>query len=142
MTLKEIEKIIDEADFCLKKKKDEKYHYGLDAEEGKHVMKHLLDRDLENGYVFIFFKLNDNGFVTKRWFIDHFDKEKKIIKKKLGDMTDDEIKHIEQEFCGNDSCDKCPLQVNKLYWCGASFPHFRKDYFNYKDIEIEINTEE
>ena len=90
MKLKEIEKIIDESDCYWLKRGDWKLLCTLNHEWTKGDLKRQVMCTIENGYSYVFIKLNDNGEAEKTWKVDHIDKEKKIIKKKLDEMKKDD----------------------------------------------------
>ena len=65
---------------------------------------------------------------------------KKIIKKKLDDMTEDEVKRIEQKYCHSVPCKECPLRVGIA--CLSSFPYWKHQYESNKDKEFDVEVEE
>ena len=97
MTLKEIYKIIDEADVFFVNTGDKKSVLSIDAEYTKNSVKTCIENDVKKGHMFIFYKLNDKGEVEKSWRVDHIDKEKKEKKeKKRKYKKGDQIKTIEE----------------------------------------------
>ena len=147
MTLKEIYKIIDEADFFLLKENNKKYIIGLDDQYDRLHEKNCIEENIESDCVYIFFKLNDNYEVEKRWVVDHIDPETKIIKKRLHDMSDEEIENFKNKECKKHSeCFNCPLyngETDPNYSpCYFSFIYARKLYLNSKNKEFEVEVEE
>ena len=160
MTLKEIEKIIDDADVVM-------YGYHT-TNEGflaslhemdtnfkiyeKEAYRHANDKsypqpymDGETNYYYKFNK--DTGDMTLLAKVDHVDKEKKIIKKKLDEMTDEEIENFKKRVCSKHwECFDCPFyngETREDYSpCYEAFIYYRSGYLKYKDREIEIEVEE
>ena len=144
MTLKEIEKIIDEADFFWAMNGDDKRAVTLPKEqEYRNFIKKSVKQYIEHGWKLVFFKLSDVGFVTKTWFVDCIDKEKKVVRKKLDDMTPDELYQLEVKYpCkGSPSCFDCPLNDSVTHACLIHFAYCKKVYENNKDKEFEIEVE-
>lgn len=73
MTLKEIEKIIDEADSCFLKEGDDVRTVMLLSKGSKNLEKRRVESKIENGCTYVFIKLNYKGEVKKRWAVDHID---------------------------------------------------------------------
>lgn len=68
---------------------------------------------------------------------------KKIIKKKLDEMTVNEVKQIEKRYCTTDSlCRVCPLHIKGEVSCLVQFHYWKQQYETYKDKEFEIEVEE
>ena len=148
MTLTEIKKVIDEADFCLIRDGDNKSIASLFTQERKEVVEALIERNIHFGLTYTFFKFDDNDEVRKMCIIDRIDKRKKTIKKKLDDMTDSEIAKVRGRICnGRKTCDGCLFAYNKpglafANICLSSFPTLKERYLNNKDKEFEIEVEE
>lgn len=147
MTLKEIEKIIDEANYYLVK--DEEEILPLDTTVSKEQMKHDIKYYTNTvGRKYVFYKYNEETEeVTILAKVDHVDKEKKIIKKKLGDMSDEEIENFKKRVCCKHSeCFDCPFyngETREDYSpCYEAFIYYRSGYLKYKNREIEIEVEE
>ncbi len=70
---------------------------------------------------------------------------KKIVKKKLDEMTEEEIMQVMDRFCDADDsndcvdCD-CPFAYGKK--CLASFPFWKKLYEANKDKEFDVEVED
>ncbi len=153
MTLKEIEKIIDEADFIIGKKEDEASNYESistvnpldDHREGR---KQSLIEYLKQGWVMTFYRANFKTMELRQLAkVDHIDPEKKIIKKKLDEMTDEEIENFKKRVCCKHSeCFNCPFyngEAREDYSpCYEAFIYYRSGYLKYKDREIEMEVEE
>ncbi len=143
MTLKEIEKIIDESDAFLFKDGDRKCFVPLNHQGAKDSEKGIVDHYIERGCSYIFYKHDDNGGVEKSWIVDHIDKEKKIVKKKLGDMTYEEIEQVEAKYCKPETaCSDCPLFANNNTACIAYYARCKKQFEAYKNRMFEIEVEE
>ena len=145
MTLKEIEKIIDKADIYLIKNETEEMVYLLGTFGIKRAIKNRITSDVKEGYTCFLYKFNEEtGDMTTLAKVDHIDKEKKIVRKTLDEMTEEELDRISTEFCNKISCRECPLWADKTYYgcCAASFHQWRENYFKWKDKEIEFEVEE
>lgn len=63
------------------------------------------------------------------------------MKKKLGDMTDEEIEQLKTRYCKHDAlCKDCPFRVNDI--CLSGFPFWKCLCETYKDKEFEVEVEE
>lgn len=161
MTLKEIEKIIDEADFTMyghQRDRDQEldgHWYPMDAnckkyekEEYRHANDLNYPQAFMDGDVKCYYKFNKmTGEMTLLAKVDHVDKEKKIIKKKLDDMTDEEIENFKKRVCCKHwECFDCPFyngETREDYSpCYEAFIYYRSGYLKYKNREIEIEVEE
>lgn len=142
MTLKEIYKIIDESDTFLFKDGDRKCFLPLNSQDAKDSEKGIVDHYVKKGYSYIFYKHDDKGGVEKSWIVDHIDKEKKIVKKKLDDMTEQEIIILANTFCHKLTCATCPLSSQDGYCISNSFITDKEHYLENKDKEFEIEVEE
>lgn len=143
MTLREIEKIIDEADFCMERTDNSKKIISLSTDIQKGMVKQEIEYKISKGFTYIFFEIDINGDVEKQVWADHIDKEKIIVKKKLDEMTDEEIKQLRDKLCViNNACDGCPLTTNRAYGCAADFSYWKNNYFKFKDKEFEVEVEE
>ncbi len=143
MTLKEIYKIIDESDCFLIKDGNKKIVIALDCQEAKNWEKIMVNGYIKAGHTLVFSKLDNNGGVEKSWIVDHIDKEKKIVKKKLDEMSDEEIKLVQSKLCKDrKNCDGCPFETNLIYECALDFSKWKENYFKFKDKEFEIEVEE
>ena len=145
MTLKEIKKIIDEADFYLVNRgtEDKKRILSIVDQGAKSWVKNAIEYDIKIGCSFIFFKFNDNYEVEKRWVVAHIDKEKKIIKKKLDEMSDKEIQQVRDKFCNHDDdigCNGCHFDYGST--CLARFNYWKQLVESNKDREFEVEVEE
>lgn len=141
MTLKEIYKIIDEAScyFVLGRKRV----VSLDNQDFKGEAKRGIRYDMTRGRTLVFLKFNDNGEVEGRWVVDHIDKEKKIVTKRLDMMNSDELEKLRHSHCsGKTTCKSCALWVEDRSLCLLNFPFWKKYYFEYKDREFKIEVEE
>ena len=145
MTLNEIKKIIDEADIYLIKDGDKKYITSITTQGCKKVIEAWIEKSVQFGRTYIFFKFDDNGEVEKRWVVDHIDKEKKIVKKKLDEMTEDELKKLSETVCHDFNCKCCPLAFYDEYGSrlclSEYFNSWKKQYLETKDREIEVEVE-
>ena len=143
MTLTEIKKVIDEADVAIEKQNDGKENILLIEDEiDRFVLKFHLKTFLASGSLLNFYKFNDEtremAFLAK---VDHIDKEKKIIKKKLDEMTKEEVRQLKDKLCvSRGSCRDCPFH-NKFY-CYGNFPFWKDRYEECKDKEFKIEVEE
>ena len=145
MTLKEIEKIIDESDCFLIKDGNKKIVIALDCQEAKNWEKIMVNGYIKAGHTLVFSKLDNNGGVEKSWIVDHIDKEKKVIKKRLDEMTQEETLQVKDKLCkGGEICAGCPLFDEGAVACLVDFPFWKKLYEDNKDkkFEIEIEVEE
>ena len=143
MTLKEIEKLIDEANVVYNENKTG-FGYYLHLKEFKDKTYHkLYFKDyIEAGNVLYYYNRNkDTGEMKLLAKVDHIDKEKKIVKKKLDDMTQEEIEQVSGRICFENSCQKCPFTDNNNLECLAGFLDWKKRYLDNKDREFEIEEE-
>lgn len=68
---------------------------------------------------------------------------KKIIKKKIDEMTEEEIMQVMAGFCfENYSCKKCPFIDKNNSKCLDGFLDWKKEYLDNKDREFEVEVEE
>ena len=147
MTLKEIEKIIDESNFVITKGKlFGKEFYPLHDQEEKNIEKFMIDVDIKRGIIYFFYRLDEEtGEMTLLAKVDHVDKEKKVIKKRLDEMTQEETLQVKDKLCkGGEICAGCPLFDKGAVACLVDFPFWKKLYEDNKDkkFEIEIEVEE
>lgn len=142
MTLTEIYKIIDEADYVhIKSPKEERFNDVC----SKRINKESLEPAVKCGYVFTYYKRNEEtGEMTLLAKVDHIDKEKKIVKKKLGEMSDEEIKQVRDKFCKDGFvCHACPFSYSRLDpECLAWFNTWKERIENTKDKEFDVEVEE
>jgi len=93
-----------------------------------------------------FYKFNEEtGEMTLLAKVDHIDKEKEkiIIKKKLDEMTEEEIEQVEARLC-KPLCYKCPFlyksqQGNR---CLREYGVWKKGIEDNKDKEFDVEVEE
>lgn len=148
MTLKEIYKIIDEYNIYLEL--DGLVQCDVSSPYCSNDKEYFLERVshcVNNGEKVILLKVNKKGEIVKQICIDHIDKEKKIIKKKLEEMTDEEIENFKKRVCCKHwECFDCPFyngETREDYSpCYEAFIYYRSGYLKYKDREIEIEVEE
>jgi hypothetical protein len=81
---------------------------------------------------------NEKGNLNK----DNVVKEKKIIKKKLDEMTQKEIDKVSARLCFGNTCQECPFVDNNDLKCLDDFLDWKKRYLDNKDKEFEIEVEE
>ena len=145
MTLKEIEKIIDESVVVQEEKSDRKNKIWLiEGVPEKEGFKSNVEQLLEKGSVLHFYTIfKVSGVLGYYAKIDHIDKKTKVIKKKLDEMTNEEIKQVMDRICDpedSNDCDDCPFDYGKK--CLASFPFWKKLYEDNKDKEFDVEVEE
>ena len=140
MTLKEIYKIIDEADYVhIKSPKEERFNDVC----SKRLNKESVEPAVKCGYVFTYYKRNEEtGEMTLLAKVDHIDKEKKIVKKKLDEMTQKEIDKVSARLCLNNTCQECPFSDNSDLKCLDDFLDWKKRYLDNKDKEFDVEVEE
>lgn len=67
---------------------------------------------------------------------------KKIVKKKLDEMTEEELMQVMGMFClENYSCKKCPFTDKRVSECLDGFLDWKKRYLDNKNREFEIEVE-
>ena len=149
MTLKGIERVIDIADYVgfipgfskvsiepIENKEKEKEYF-------RHANDELFISHYTDGEVRYYYRLNkETGEMTLLAKIDHIDKERKTIKKKLSDMTDEEIWEARTLNCRFRSCNACPLYAGELDTCLINYITWREHYLKYKDREFEVEVDE
>ena len=65
------------------------------------------------------------------------------MKKKLDEMTEDEIKKLEKRYCTEEQlCCECPLNVKNELACLSNFYYWENIYKTYKDKEFDVEVEE
>ena len=65
------------------------------------------------------------------------------MKKKLDEMTEEEIKKLENRYCTEEQlCCECPLNVKNELACLSNFYYWKNIYKNYKDKEFDVEVEE
>ena len=65
------------------------------------------------------------------------------MKKKLDEMTEEEIKKLEKRYCTvQQCCYNCPLNVTNELACLSNFYYWKNIYKTYKDKEFEIEVKE
>lgn len=68
---------------------------------------------------------------------------KKIVKKKLNEMTGKDLIQLEIKYCGKfKNCDNCPLNDRIGSACITHFLFWKNQYERMKDKEFEIEVEE
>ena len=68
---------------------------------------------------------------------------KKIVKKKLDEMTEDEINQLYDSYCTDDAiCDVCAFRDKDFFKCFYKFIMWKKLYIRNKDKEFEIEVKE
>ena len=140
MTLKEIYKIIDEADVVYFKENNYSRIAFLAA---KGLEKMSVEPLVNKNYVLTYYKLNkETGEMTLLAKVDHIDKEKKIVKKKLDEMTQKEIDKVSARLCLNNTCQECPFSDNNDFKCLDDFLDWKKRYLDNKDKEFDVEVEE
>lgn len=143
MTLKEIVKLIEEADLMLDEEEGEEHYVSLKTEQIKVMYELNIEDILKRKDVLSFYKRDKNsGEITLLTKVDYIDPEKKIIKKKLDDMTQEEIEQVSGRICFENTCQKCPFTDNNNLECLAGFLDWKKRYLDNKDREFEIEVEE
>lgn len=144
MTLKEIGKVIDKANIVyVETKSGISYHLRLRKCEEKDYHKEYLKGYIEKENVLFYYNRNEEtGEMKLLAKVDHIDKEKKIVKKKLGDMTQKEIEQVSGRMCFENTCQKCPFTNNNNLECLAGFLDWKKRYFDNKDREFDVEVEE
>ena len=66
---------------------------------------------------------------------------KKTIKKKIDEMTEEEVEQVKDRFCKDDVlCADCPLNTTE-FPCLVQFPFWKKMYESYKDKEFDVEVE-
>ena len=142
MTLKEIEKIIDKADFCLYEAAEEKKVMSIELPSSKAILERCIEHDIGQGYYFVFYKFNEKTYkMTLLAKVDHIDEEKEVVKKKLDEMTEEEIEKLRDGFCKkNGTCIYCPLSSED--GCIGLFAAWKKRYTDNKDKEFEIEVKD
>ena len=150
MTLKEIEKIIDEADVMLIKGENVFEEIVLTEDKKKKIKDLLIDYqkiqpyDSEKHY---FYKFNEEtGEMKLLAKVDHIDEEKKtkVIKKKIDEMSKDEIIQVQERFCEHkEYCHKCPFSYESTqgHRCLRDYWFWKEGVENNKDKEFEIEVE-
>ena len=145
MTLKEIEKVIDEATLCLVRDGDEKDAISLGHPGSKLILKRGIEDDIKHGCTYIFYKFDERTievvFLAK---VDHIDKEKKVIKKRIDDMSAEELYNLTKNFCAKHpkkECTGCPLWSQEKHCIGLYFNKYKRGYLEAKDKEFEIEVE-
>lgn len=147
MTLKEIYKIINEADLLLFKNGSQKYIFLFGTLDSKESVKYGIESSIKMGSSYVFYKFDkETDKITILARVDHIDKEKKIIKKKLDEMTEEELKKLSETVCRDFNCKCCPLAFYDEYGSrlclSEYFNSWKKQYLETKDREIEIEVEE
>ena len=74
--------------------------------------------------------------------VDHVNKEKKVIKKKLDEMTQKEIEKVSSRLCLDKTCRECPFSDNNDFKCLDDFLDWKKRYLDNKDKEFDVEVEE
>ena len=144
MTRNEIGKVIDEANVVYNETKTG-FGYYLRLKEFKDKAYHkLYFRDyIEAGNVLYYYSRNEEtGEMTLLAKVDHIDKEKKIVKKKLDEMTQKEIDKVSARLCLNNTCQECPFSDNSDLKCLDDFLDWKKRYLDNKDKEFNVEVEE
>ena len=147
MTIKEIEKVIDEADVVLVKGSNVLDVVELTEDKKKRIKDLLVDYQKvrpdywQKNYLYKFNE--ETGEMTLLAKVDHIDKEKKVIKKKLDEMTEEEIEQVEARIC-KPLCYKCPFlyksqQGNR---CLREYGVWKKGIEANKDKEFDVEVEE
>ena len=147
MTIKEIEKVIDEADVVLVKGSNVLDVVELTEDKKKRIKDLLVDYQKvrpdywQKNYLYKFNE--ETGEMTLLAKVDHIDKEKKVIKKKLDEMTEEEIEQVEARIC-KPLCYKCPFlyksqQGNR---CLREYGVWKKGIEANKDKEFDVEGEE
>ena len=157
MTLKEIEKIIDEADYVgyplLSKLIEFSTIDNTNKEHMKNIYRHANDDryvfHYEDGEVYYYYKLNkETGEMKLLAKVDHIDKEKKIVKKKLDEMTKQEIIQVRDRICDcRKTCNGCSFAYSDKdnickNMCDINFSWWKERYENLKDREFDVEVEE
>ena len=138
MTLKEIEKIIDKADFCLYEAVEERKVMSIELPSSKAILGRAIEHDIKQGCEFVFYRFNEKTYkMTLLAKVDHIDREEEVVKKKLDEMTEEEIEELRNNFCKkNRTCLYCPLTSEN--GCLGLFAVWKKQYTDNKDKEFEI----
>ena len=154
MTLKEIEKVMDEADKMVYTFLDaDKLDFDLRNDTVKHYAKDLIIAyqgvQPEDMPVFYFYKFNsETGKMDLLAKVDRIDRErgrKVVKKKKLYDMTETELEQVKDRFCKEQvSCNGCAFSDRRDFSCLIDFNHWRRLVEANKDKEffiIEVEDE-
>ena len=69
---------------------------------------------------------------------------KKIIKKKLDEITEEELEQLEDKYCckGTPFCINCPLSDSLSHACLTHFVFWKDEYERNKDKEFDVEVEE
>jgi hypothetical protein len=148
MTLKEITKMIDKDTLVCTEIEGKKTFAPVDIKvtNWTEYFKRNMDEVFKKSGVVMLYKFNpETAEMTLLAKIDH--RDKKVFKKKLGDMSDKEIEKFKHEECRHYvECFGCPLYAGKEYHdhssCCEAFIYDRKYYLEFKDKEIEVEVSE
>lgn len=148
MTLKEITKMIDKDTLVCTEIEGKKTFVPVDIKvtNWAEYFKRKIDYVFKKGGVVMLYKFNpDTAEMTLLAKMDH--RDKKVFKKKLEDMSDEEIEKIKRAECiHHTACFDCPLYTGKEDQdhspCCSAFIYDRKYYLEYKDKEIEVEESE
>ena len=146
MTLKEIEKLIDKSNLILIKNNEYIIPLSISVGSNKENLISVILHFINERKNFVYFYSFDErtGEMTLLAKIDHIDKEKKVVKKKIDDMSTEELYNLTKNFCAKHpkkECTGCPLWSQEKHCIGLYFNKYKRGYLEAKDKEFEIEVE-